>query len=63
MHSVTNPLFILLLRRGTPLRNRLRKRKITASPVTNVEDNPKSISSDTSESTSSSITSKKRRRK
>ncbi len=51
--------FILLLSHRTPLRNRLRKRKTTASEVTNMEDKPKS---DSSRSIESSMTSKKRRR-
>ncbi len=42
--------------------NRLRKRKITATSITDVKDNPKSAPSDSNERTDSSITSKKRRR-
>ena len=42
--------------------DRLRKRKTTASEVTNMEDNPKSAKSDSSRGIDSSMTSKKRRR-
>jgi hypothetical protein len=51
-----------LIKRGTPLINRLRKRKTTVLLVTNVKDNPKSAKFDTSEGTGSSMISKKRRR-
>jgi hypothetical protein len=64
IHSLTTALFyfINLIRCGTPLVNRLRKRKTTASSVKDKEDNPKSTKSDGSGDTGSSMTSKKRRR-
>ncbi len=43
--------------------NLLRKRKTTVWSVTNVEDNPKSDKSSSSEGATSSMTSKKHRRK
>jgi hypothetical protein len=53
--------FIFLISHGTPLRNRLRKRKTTAPPATNVEDNKESVKSVSSRNTPSSKASKKRR--
>jgi len=53
---------IMLIRCGTPLANRLRKRKITLSPVTDVKKNRKPAKANSREGPASSITSKNRRR-
>ncbi|CAF1413610.1 unnamed protein product [Adineta steineri] len=47
--------------RGTPMRDRLRKRKTTAPPATKGENNTKSVTSGSSRNTTSSEASKKRR--
>ncbi|CAF4904050.1 unnamed protein product [Rotaria sp. Silwood1] len=47
---------------GTPLVNRLRKRKITSSPITDVKNNRKPAKANSCGDPVSSITSKKRRR-
>ena len=49
---------IMLIRCGTPLLNRLRKRKITSSPVANVKENRKPAKANSSGGPGSSITSK-----